>query len=90
LGTGGRVRMQYAAWDQTTGRAGGFASTAVRGGSTAFSTARRTYSLGTVRPAGAAAADVGLAAAWQQASRKTVALTPAAVDLVWSIDAGDE
>ncbi|MGL4464145.1 MAG: hypothetical protein ACRC1K_18505, partial [Planctomycetia bacterium] len=86
VGTGGRVRMQYAAWDQTTGRAGGFASTAVRGGSTAFSTARRTYSLGTVRPA--ATAGVGLAAAVEAADRKS-ALSAAAIDLAWTTAVDD-
>ncbi|MGL4460714.1 MAG: ELWxxDGT repeat protein [Planctomycetia bacterium] len=73
----GRVTLQFRAWDQTTGRAGRFASTRANGGTTAFSQGRLRIAR-TIRSA-PRAADLGLAASLIE--KRLALLSPAAVDV---------
>ncbi|MGL5095518.1 MAG: hypothetical protein ACRDD1_08020, partial [Planctomycetia bacterium] len=78
VGSGGRVNMQYLAWNQGLGRAGGFANAVRRGGQTPFSRRGQAFNFGDVgRGRSAAAAN---SAATESTSRKAAALSALAVD----------
>ncbi|MGL5094175.1 MAG: hypothetical protein ACRDD1_01205, partial [Planctomycetia bacterium] len=72
----GRVQLQYRAWDQTTGRAGGLANTTQAGGQSAFSQAVGAARM-TTRSSSSAAAAAYLAVVEPVVNRSNPALVDA-------------